>query len=65
MNFKSWFCNHDDNIIDKVEIPSQYDIIVKSGNRPNTYNSQIRKYIIFFKCSKCNRIKTLTTKTAQ
>lgn len=57
------FCNHDYNLINQYAMDSEFDIVVKAGKRPNTRNSQTRKLITDYKCSKCNSIKRLTAKT--
>lgn len=57
------FCQHDYHLVNQYEMKSEFDIIVEAGKTPNTHNSQTRKLITDYKCSKCNKIKRLTAKT--
>ena len=57
------FCQHDYHLVNQYEMKSEFDIVVESGKIPNTHNSQPRRLITDYKCSKCNKIKRLTAKT--
>ena len=57
------FCQHDYHLVNQYEMKSEFDIVVEAGKTPNTHNSQTRKLITDYKCSKCNKIKRLTAKT--
>ena len=60
---KRLFCSHDYHLINQFEIKSEFDIVNDSGRTPNTHCSLIRKYIWDYKCSKCNKLKRLSTTT--
>jgi len=42
---------------------SEFDIVVEAGKVPNTWNSQKRRIVTDYKCSRCNNIKRLTATT--
>lgn len=57
------FCSHDYYLVNQFEMKSEFDIVVENGQVPNTWNSQTRRIVTDYKCSKCNNIKRLTAKT--
>ena len=57
------FCQHDYHLVNQFEMKSEFDIVVEAGKTPNTWNSQTRRIVTDYKCSKCNNIKRLTAKT--
>jgi hypothetical protein len=57
------FCTHDYNLVNQYELESEFDIVVKAGKVPNTWNCQKRRLITDYKCSKCGKIKRLTATT--
>lgn len=59
----SLFCQHGYNLINQYELESEFDIVVKAGKVPNTWNCQKRRLITDYKCSKCGKIKRLTATT--
>ena len=63
INITQLFCEHDYTLIDKLDIKSEYDIVVDSGRTPNSHISITRKYVSTFKCNKCKKIKRLIEKT--
>lgn len=60
---KILFCAHDYKLINQFEMMSEFDIVVKNGRVPNTWNSQARKVVTDYKCNKCNKIKRLVSLT--
>jgi hypothetical protein len=57
-----WFCQHDYVIIKEIEMKSRLDIIRENCREIPSHAiwddcALMRKHIIIFKCSKCNKIK--------
>lgn len=59
---KTLFCEHDYELINQIELKSEYDIVVESGFTPKTTLNITRKVITDYKCTKCNKMKRLTAK---
>lgn len=57
------FCQHDYNLINQYELESEFDIVTKAGKVATLWNSQKRRLITDYKCSKCGKIKRLTATT--
>jgi len=57
------FCQHNYHLVNQYEMKSEFDIVVEAAKTPNTHNSQTRRLITDYKCSKCNNIKRLDAKT--
>lgn len=57
------FCSHDYHLVNQFEMKSEFDIVIEAGKVPNTWNSQRRRIVTDYKCSKCNNIKRLTATT--
>jgi hypothetical protein len=63
MSLKQLFCSHDYHLINQTEVPSEFDVVAKSGYIPNSHCSLKRLIVTDYKCSKCNHLKRLTAKT--
>jgi len=61
---KQLFCSHDYIEVKNFKIESMFDIIKENGFTPNTHSSKRRIYVTDYKCSKCNKLKRKTLKTA-
>jgi hypothetical protein len=57
------FCNHDYNLVNHFEIPSEVDICVSHHYRPNSWHNIKRQYVSDYKCTKCGNLKRLKAKT--
>ena len=60
--FKQLFCNHDYEKIDQQTIKSEFELVKEMGFRPTTWHSMKRKYIHFYNCKKCNKLKKIVLK---
>lgn len=61
----SLFCRHDYEIINQLEVKSEFDIVHESGRTPYSWLTFTRQIVTDMKCSKCKKFKRLIVKTAQ
>ena len=61
------FCQHNYEILKEIIVPSELDNLRENGITEGTYYIGIarRQYIVYFKCSKCNKIKKDTAQTLE
>ena len=62
--FKKLFCKHNYDLINQIELPSEFDIMMDRCGQAKSYHSVKRTYISDYKCSCCGKFKRLKAKTA-
>jgi hypothetical protein len=58
-------CKHNYELLNQFEMKSEFDIVQEHGKVPNTHNSQTRKVVTDYKCTKCQKIKRFVEKTSR
>lgn len=61
--FKQLFCNHNYELVNQFQEPSEFDIVVQNGKIPNTHCSLKRLTVTDYKCTKCDKLKRFVVKT--